>query len=92
VGGDAGAALLVGGVAVAEGGAGVEFLDSVDALAAGVGRSGEDGVEDLLAPGGQGLPEADEFWDVSVGGAPGEQGIPSFLDLGFGGRSGACLL
>jgi hypothetical protein len=58
------------GVSVAERGTGVEFLDPVDAFAAGVRRAGEDGVDDLLTSGVEGVGEGDQFWDVVVVGAP----------------------
>jgi hypothetical protein len=76
--------LLVDGIEEAERGAQVEPLDPVDALTAGVGGAGEDGVEDLLTPFREGLAESDQFGDVLVGLAPVLQVVPALLDLGLG--------
>src|SRR5262249_25476976 len=83
---DTGAATLVLRVAVAERGAQVEFLDPVDAFAAGVGRPGAHRVDDLGAPGVEGTGEGEQLGDVVVVGAPGQQGGPPLAD--HAGRGG----
>jgi len=75
---------LAGGVAEAVGLAGFELGDAVQALGAGIRDAGQDGVDDLVLPAGDGAGERDQFFDLLVLGAPVVEGGEAAADLALG--------
>ena len=57
----------------------------------GVGDSEEDGVDDFVSPAVDGAGQGDQFGDVVVGCAPGEELVQGVADL-LGGGGGAAEL
>lgn len=74
--------MLVGDVREAERLAVDQFDQPVDALGGGVWQAAQDGVGDLLAPGGDGLGECDDLGNVLAdGGAVAEEPGQGVADL-----------